>query len=89
VVRPGRGHQRRGQSTFAQNRETLGFLLEARGPEIEVINPDLITQEIRGSEKELPIGEANVRAANECKRRVRDLIRSGDRSFVIETVLST
>jgi predicted ABC-type ATPase len=78
-----------GTSTFAQNRETLGILLEARGPEIEVINPDLITREIQRSTLGLPTGEANVRAANECERRVKDLINSGDHSFVIETVLST
>jgi predicted ABC-type ATPase len=34
------------KSTFAQNHGTLRVLLEARGPEIEVINPDLITHEI-------------------------------------------
>jgi predicted ABC-type ATPase len=78
-----------GKSTFAQNHATLRVLLEAQGPEIEVINPDLITQEIRRFEPRLPLEEANVRAANECARRVRDLVKRADRSFVIETVLST
>jgi len=32
-----------GKSTFAQNRATLQVLLNARGSEIEIINPDLIT----------------------------------------------
>jgi predicted ABC-type ATPase len=35
-----------GKSTFAQDRDTLRVLLDARGPELEVINPDLITWEI-------------------------------------------
>ena len=78
-----------GKSTFAQDHATLRVLLEARGPEIEVINPDLITREILRSEPELPMQEANVRAADECERRVRDLVKRADRSFVIETVLST
>ena len=78
-----------GKSTFAQDHATLRVLLEARGPEIEVINPDLITREILRSEPELPLEEANVRAADECERRVRVLVKRADRSFVIETVLST
>jgi predicted ABC-type ATPase len=78
-----------GKSTFAQDRATLRVLLEARGPEIEVINPDLVTREIQRSQPELPLEEANVRAADECERRVRDLVARADRSFVIETVLST
>jgi len=78
-----------GKSTFAQDRATLRVLLEARGPEIEVINPDLVTREILRSSPELPIAEANVRAADECERRVKNLVARADRSFVIETVLST
>jgi predicted ABC-type ATPase len=78
-----------GKSTFAQNDATLRVLLEAQGPEIEIINPDLITQEIRHFDPRLPLEEANVRAADECARRVRDLVKRADRSFVIETVLST
>jgi predicted ABC-type ATPase len=78
-----------GKSTFAQNHATLRVLLEARGPEIEVINPDLITREILRSEPELPLDKANIRAADECEVRVRDLVKNADRSFVIETVLST
>ena len=78
-----------GKSTFAQDRATLRVLLEARGPEIEVINPDLVTREIQRSRPELALEEANVRAADECERRVRDLVAHADRSFVIETVLST
>jgi predicted ABC-type ATPase len=78
-----------GKSTFAQDHATLRVLLEARGPEIEVINPDLITREILRAKPKLSLEEANVRAADECERRVRDLVRMGERSFVIETVLST
>jgi len=78
-----------GKSTFAQNRDTLRVLLDARGPEIEVINPDLITREILRSAPELPTSDANVRAAEECERRVKNIIKGGQRSFVIETVLST
>jgi predicted ABC-type ATPase len=78
-----------GKSTFAQNWATLQLLEESRGAEIEVINPDLITREILASEPSLALPEANVRAADECERRVRDLVSRADRSFVIETVLST
>jgi predicted ABC-type ATPase len=77
-----------GKSTFAQNRDTLRVLLDARGPEIEVINPDLITREILRSAPGLPTSDANVRAADECERRVKNIIKGGQRSFVIETVLS-
>jgi predicted ABC-type ATPase len=78
-----------GKSTFAQDRATLQVLLDARGAEIEIINPDLITREIREAAPALNINEANVRAAEECERRVWDLVEKADRSFVIETVLSS
>lgn len=78
-----------GKSTFAQDRATLRVLLEARGPEIEVINPDLITREMLLAEPGMSLADANLRAARECERRVRDLVNVADRSFVIETVLST
>ncbi len=35
------------------------------------------------------MAEANVLAANECERRVDQFLSKGDRSFAIETVLST
>jgi len=37
----------------------------------------------------LKINEANIKAAEECERRVWDLIAKANRSFVIETVLSS
>ena len=78
-----------GKSTFAQNRATLQVLLDARGAEIEVINPDLITREILEAEPTLDIDVANVKAAEECERRVWDLVEQANRSFVIETVLGS
>lgn len=78
-----------GKSTFAQNRETLAVLLENQGPELEIINPDLVTREILKSSPGLPIGEANLQAAVDCEKRVKRLVANGRSSFVIETVLSS
>lgn len=53
LVRARGGISGAGKSTFTQNRATLRVLLEARGPETEVINPDLITRDILSSEPQL------------------------------------
>jgi predicted ABC-type ATPase len=37
----------------------------------------------------IDINEANIQAAEECERRVWNLVAKADRSFVIETVLSS
>ena len=76
-----------GKSTFAQGQATLTALTQS-DERIEIINPDLVTRELQ-DRLELPLAEANVRAAVACEERVDEFIRRADRSFAIETVLST
>lgn len=78
-----------GKSTFAQNRETLAVLLEEQGPELEIINPDLVTREILKSSPWLSNSQANLQAAIDCEKRVKKLVANAQNSFVIETVLSS
>jgi predicted ABC-type ATPase len=80
-----------GKSTFAQNPHSIKTLcgLTGAADEIEIINPDLITVEIMGTNHSLSLDHANKRAADACEQRVRRLVEGGSRSFVIETVLST
>ena len=78
-----------GKSTFAQNHATLRVLLEAQGPEIEDINPDLITREILRFEPRLPLEEANLRAADECARRVRDLAARDESAGLFQRLFGT
>jgi len=73
-----------GKSTFAQNEDLLAEL----GP-VEVINPDLVTRELRSQDPALTLDAANLAAANECERRVREVISFASQSVVIETVLSS
>ena len=80
-----------GKSTFAQNSEAIKELCGLTGAvdEIEIINPDLITIEIKSSDPHLSLADANIRAADACEERVRELVEGATRSLVIETVLST
>lgn len=80
-----------GKSTFAQKPETIREFcgLSPTSGEIEIINPDLVTKEILKSDPQLSLAEANKRAADDCEDRVWRLVEDANRSFVIETVLST
>lgn len=78
-----------GKSTFAQDRAFADAFAIDVGPSFEVINPDLVTRELRGAHPEMDLDDANRRAADECERRVAHLIEQGTTSFAIETVLST
>lgn len=73
-----------GKSTFAQDEGTLAALSP-----VEVINPDLVTRELQSKDPDLSLDAANLAAANECERRVREVISIGSQSVVIETVLSS
>ncbi len=80
-----------GKSTFAESPATIRELcgLTGTSEEIEIINPDLITRGILEADPQLPLDDANRRAADACEERVRHLVEVAHHSFVIETVLST
>lgn len=78
-----------GKSTFAQSVDTVSALVEVDGREIQIINPDLVTQEIRRKDPSIELAVANKAAADQCEVLVDTLIKRGEHSFVIETVLST
>src|SRR5262245_55959024 len=78
-----------GKSTFAQAPDTLLFLTGETGSDIEIINPDRVTTDIRVRRPAIPLNTANVLAAEACEARVDQLIKAAHRSFAIETVLST
>lgn len=78
-----------GKSTFTQSGGVLGGLLADLGQEFEVINPDLVTRELREADRELDALSANRAAADESERRLREILKTRRTSVAIETVLST
>ena len=78
-----------GKSTFAQSSDTISALVDVDGREIQIINPDLVTQEIRKANPSMELSAANKAAADQCEVLVDTFIKRAEHSFVIETVLST
>lgn len=76
-----------GKSTFAQFAEALAELPD--GDRLELINPDILTQQIIRDHPEYTLAAANLQAAQQSERRVHELIGLQRTSFLIETVLST